>query len=330
MFRVLPVALVALLALASAADAAPKKTKLIELRVEGDGETLDEGTWYATGAAQVKGARKPNCQARPRATRFPGASALTVLGRAQLANPALDPVRTRPTDFGPQICQIGGLKSFGVFPNPNAGFLYYVNYAGATSSADVAKVKDGDRVLWHYAAFPSDPPQPGDPPSVNTGCALQLRDVPAHDEDGEFTVRVSAHGFACQSTNTGVAIAGADLSNPTGAGGLYDVSVGDGTAELYAERGQDVRSNRLAVCVGAASACPNAHGRTIVGSARADGLRGTPGFDAVRSAGGDDLINLRQGGRDRANCGGGDDVVRLKRGDGNDQVRGNCERIRRS
>ena len=75
MFRVLPVALVALLALAGTADAAPKNTKLVELRVEADGETLDDGTWYATGAAAVKGARNPDCDRRKRTTLVsPGAT----------------------------------------------------------------------------------------------------------------------------------------------------------------------------------------------------------------------------------------------------------------
>ncbi len=325
MFRVAPVALVALLALTAMAEAAPK-TKLVELRVEGGAETLDQGTWYASGAADVKGARNPDCDPRPRTTRFPGASAMTVLGRAQAFNPELDPVRTRPTDFGPQVCQIGELESFGVYPDPNAGFLYYVNYDSGFSSADLAKVENGDSVLWHYSVFPSDPPQPSDPPVVNTGCALQLANVPAHDGDGAFTVAVSAHGFGCASTDSGVTIAGAETATPAGSG-QYDVTVGDGTTELYAERGQDVRSNRFEVCVDDASACPTAHGRRIVGSRKADTLPGTPGNDVVRSGAGDDVIKLRAGA-DRANCGRGDDLVRLK--SGGDRIRGNCERIRRS
>jgi hypothetical protein len=319
------IALAAILSLAGTATAAPK-TKLVELRVEGDGATLDQGTWYATGAARLKRGINPDCDRRPRTTRFPGASAMTVLGRAQAFNPRLAPVRTRPTDFGPQVCQIGDLQSFGVFPNPNGGFLYYVNYEGATSSADVAKVANGDRVLWHYSVFPSDPPQPTDPPTVNTGCALQLRGVPPRDADGEFTVRVTAHGFACQSTNAGVTIMGADSATPTGANGRYDVTVGDGRTELFAARGQDVRSNRLEACVGAASECPSAHGRRIQGSSGADRLPGTAGDDVVQAAAGADVVTLR-GGSDRVNCGGGKDVVRVR---GKGDVIRNCERVRRS
>jgi Ca2+-binding RTX toxin-like protein len=328
MFPAVTVALIALLALAGAADAAPKKTKLVELRVEGDGETLDEGTWYATGATEIKGARNPDCDRRPRATKFPGATALTVLGRAQASNRALDPVRTRPTDFGPQVCQIGDLRSFGVFPGPNAGFLYYVNFESGFSSADLAKVKDGDSVLWHYSVFPSDPPQPSDPPTVNTGCALQLHDVPARDADGEFTVEVTAHGFGCASTASGVSIAGADSATPAG-GGLYDVTVGNGATELYAERDPDVRSNRFEACVGEATDCPAAHGRRIVGSPKADTLPGTAGDDVVRAGGGDDVVKVKSG-RDRVNCGGGEDVVRAKGTVKDDRIRPNCERVRRS
>jgi RTX calcium-binding nonapeptide repeat (4 copies) len=325
MFRAVFAALIALLAFAGAAEAA-QKTKLVELRVEGDGETLDEGTWYATGASEVKRARNPDCDRRPGTTQFPGTTALTVLARGQDSNSALAPVRTRPTDFGPQVCQIGDLQSFGVFPNPNAGFLYYVNYESGFSSADLAKVKDGDSVLWHYSVFPSDPPSPSDPPTVNTGCALQLRGVPAHDADGAFSVTVTAHGFGCQPTDAGVDIVGAETQSAAG-GGVYDVTVGDGTTELFATRGQDVRSNRFEACVAAAADCPSAHGRTIVGSAKRDRLAGTSGDDVVRAGGGDDALNVK-GGADRVNCGGGDDVVRLKRG--GDNVRSNCERVRRS
>ena len=328
MFRVVVVALTAL-SLSTAAAEAASRTKLVELRVEGDARTLDKGTWYAVRGQEVKRARRPSCEARPGTTRFRGASALTLLAGAQDFNRRLRPVRVRPTDFGPQVCQIGNLKSFGTFPDPNAGFLYYVNYESGFSSADLAKVASGDRVLWHYSVFPSDPPQPSDPPTANTGCALQLHDVPAHDADGTFQVEVTAHGFGCTSTAAGVTIVGAESSTPAGMG-RYTVTVGSGRTELFAVRGQDVRSNRLGVCVDAASDCPTAHGRKIVGSARADRLPGTRGFDVIRGRSGDDRINLRRGGRDRANCGRGDDVVVLKPGDGNDRIRANCERIRRS
>jgi hypothetical protein len=256
-----------------------------------------------------------------------------VLAGAQEFNRRLDPVRTRPTDFGPQVCQVGGTKSFGTYPDANAGFLYYVNFESGFSSADVAKVGSGDSVLWYYAAYPSDPP-PGDPVKVNTGCVLELLDVPAYDADGEFQVEVVAHGdFGvfddCDpDVATGVHIIGADTEGPAGSG-RFDVTVGPGRTELFAARNVDVRSNRMTVCVGDAADCPAAHGRRIVGSRRGDRLRGTAGYDRVRAAGGDDRINLRQGGNDRANCGRGEDVVRLG-GGGRDRVADNCEEVRRS
>ncbi len=328
MFRTIPLALLALAVLTGAAEA---KTKLVELRVEGDNQTLEKGTWYATGRAAVKRARRPNCQARPKTTTYTGASALTALARGQAFNPDLKPIRIRPTDFGPQVCRIGDLRSFGTYPEPNAGFLYAVNYASGFSSADLAKVANGDSVLWYYAVFPSDPP-PSDPPLVNEGCVLELSGVPAQDDDGDIDVQVAATGFPpyCDDdVSSGVAFAGADSVTPSGAG-EYTLELPPGTTEIYAHRPEDVRSNRFQVCVGAAADCPAAHGRTIVGSRRADRLPGTAGFDRIRAGAGKDRVNLRRGGADRVSCGPGDDVVLLRRGDGDDRVRRSCERIRRS
>ena len=329
MFRVVLPALIALIALTGAAQAA-SKAKLVELRVEGDGTTLEEGAWYATGSQPVKRGRTPSCEARNGSDRFTGATALTVLAGAADFNRDLRPVRTRPTDFGPQVCQVGGLRSFGTFPDPNAGFLYWVNYVSGFSSPDLADVDNGDSALWYYAVFPSDPPQPDDPPTANTGLPLELEGVPAHDADGEFTARVVVHDFDGTPTPvTDATIMGADAASHA-AGGEYEIRVGAGTTELFAARGADIRSNRLEVCVDQASDCPKAHGRTIVGSKRGDELKGTRGFDDISAGGGGDEIDLRKGGRDRADCGAGKDLVLLKRGDGDDRVGGDCERIRRS
>lgn len=315
-------AIAVLLVLPGAAGA---ETKLVELRVEGDGETLDEGTWYATHGQRVKRGKRPSCKPAKGKDRYVGATALTALAGAQDSNAGLQPLRTRQTDFGPQVCQIGEYRSFGTYPDPNAGFFYYVNYAPGFSSPDVAEVANGDSVLWHYVEFPADPPQPGDP-VVNTGCALQLHDVPAHDADGEFTVEVTAHGFGCAATDSGVEVVGAGMQTSAG-GGFYDVRVDPGTTELYAERDPDVRSNRYEVCVGEASECPAAHGRHVVGSNRGDRLPGTQGDDRISARRGKDRVVIKHGGRDAVNCGGGRDVVIKRSGDGPDEIADNCERV---
>jgi hypothetical protein len=67
----------------------------------------------------------------------------------------------------------------------------------------------------------------------------------------------------------------------------------------------------------------------MYGSTRADGIRGTRGWDRIKARGGADVVNLRSGGRDRVNCGGGGDKVILDRGDRDDRIRSSCERVLR-
>ena len=310
--------------------AAGAKTALVELRVEGPTKTLDPGTWYVTGSERVKRAKPgDDCDPRPGTRRFAGPNALGLLGSADDVNRKLDPVRFRDTDFGPQVCQIGNLRSFGHYPNASGGFLYWVDYVSGFSSPDLAALGNRQSVLWYHATFPSDPPQPGEP-SINTGRALELKGVPARDRDGEFTATVVIHGFdGTPSPVNDATIEGADQATPVG-GGRYEVTVGRGRSVLTAERGDDVRSNHVQTCFRAKfRKCPKAHGKRIVGSDRADRLKGTRGFDRISSGGGNDRINLRKGGKDRVRCGRGHDVVLLKRGDRDDRVRASCEEVRR-
>jgi hypothetical protein len=310
------------------APGAEARTALVELRVEGPTAALDPGTWYVTGTERVKRGRGDACRKRKGLDTYRGPNALGLLATAQGSNGKLSPVRARPTDFGPQVCQVGKLRSFGHYPNANGGFLYWTNYVAASSSADLVKLRNRDQVLWYYAAFPA-VPRGQDP--VNMGNPLELRRVPARDADGEFEARVVIHDFdGTPAPVNDATILGAESATPLG-NGEYAITVANGTSTLTAARGQDVRSNHVPVCVRAElSRCPKAHGRTIVGSGRGDELKGTRGFDRISSGGGDDRVNLRQGGRDRVKCGGGGDLVLLDRGDRDDRVADSCERVRRS
>lgn len=313
-----------LLALAAtllfSAQPAQARTALAELRVEGPAQTLDPGTWYVTGTERVKRGQGDECDPRSGSTRFAGPSALGILGSAADSNQNLDPVRARDTDFGPQVCQVGSLRSFGSFPGDSGGFLYWVDYVSGFSSADLAELRGGERVLWYYAEFGSAP--------VNDGLPLELKGVPARDGDGEFEVRVVAHDFdGTPRPADGATILGAESVTPLG-DGRYGVAVAPGRTLLTAERGQDVRSNHVETCFKAKlDRCPKAHGRTIVGSDRGDELEGTRGDDVIRSGGGDDRIDLRKGGRDKVDCGAGDDVVVWERGDRDDRTAPSCERV---
>ena len=105
----------------------------------------------------------------------------------------------------------------------------------------------------------------------------------------------------------------------TGPQGKATVTVaGEGTSSLRATRSSDgsIPSNRVAVCVNSdLSKCPNAHGKLILGSLRPDEIAGTPGWDRIWARGGDDLVNITSGGKDRVGCGIGRDTLVLARGD---------------
>ncbi len=149
---------VLLVVLVTSSGAAAKQSKIVELRVEGNGETLDEGTWYVPGQQSVRRGATPKCKARPGLDLFNGASALTLLAAAQQSNGRLRAIRTRATDYGPQVCQIGDLRSFGTYPAANGGFSYYVNYSPGFSSADVGQGRERRHrslalgLVWKYAS----------------------------------------------------------------------------------------------------------------------------------------------------------------------------------
>jgi hypothetical protein len=314
-------------------QAASARTDLVELRVEGPNSTLDSGTWYSVRDTEIKRAEGSDCDPLGGTLEFEGLSALTTLGSGAEVNPNLSPVRAVSFDFGPQVCQIAELQSFGAFPEANGGFNYWVNYAGGTSSADVAPVEKGDSVLWYYAIYP---PFEGRAARginpVNYGNVLELRKVPPADSDGEFTVTVFVHEY----DGTPVRFEGAEIEGVTAfedlGNGNYSVEAPDGFSTLAAVDPNPatghVRSNQLEVCVKAnLAACPSAHGRTIVGSGQRDILGGTAGWDAISTRGGDDQIRISSGGVDRVNCGAGDDRVLTGTEGEDDKIKNNCETV---
>jgi hypothetical protein len=323
----------ALLAATPRADAAA----LAELRVEGPDGTIDPGTWYVTGKEKVKRGRGDACKRVKGKRKFGGSTALGILGTAAKFKQSLAPIRVRGTSFGPQVCQVGEARSFGHFPNSSGGLLYYVDdeadslgYASGFSSADLATIGDGDRVLWTYSVFPPDPgPPTGD--EVNTGEVLELSQVPAHDEDGVFEVEVRKLDFGGSPSdvnNATVVNVDTGAQYQPNASGEYIISVGPGFTTLQARRGLDIPSDPITVCVDDDAAdCPSEHGRRIVGSAAGDALAGTAGWDAISSGGGDDEIDLTADGRDAVHCNGGSDTVRLDAGDSDDTIFGDCEEV---
>ena len=322
MSRMIPLALLALAALASTAEA---KTKLVELRVEGDNQTLEKGTWYATGPERALRSKPGDGCVRDgrRTVAVPGPSPLSLAQSGSESRGNLRQVRVRRDEAGLFTCEIGSVLGR-PFTDPDgfAGWSYYDDYVFGSAPADQVKLRNGDSILWVFSDFGSSP--------VNTGSSLELRGVPARTA-GKFTARVVEHLFdGTTDPGPGASIQGAESYTDLG-DGRYEIVVGRGVSTLRATRGLDIPSNRLEACSRQDLArCPKAHGRRIVGSDRADRLRGTAGFDVIRGRGGRDRINLRKGGEDRVNCGSGQDVVLVSTGDSDDRIRPNCERVRRS
>jgi hypothetical protein len=301
------------------------RTALVELRVEGPNETLDSGTWYVTGNERIRKSKPSDaCNRTTGKIRVPGPTPLALVQSAADDNRDLRQVRVRRDEAGLFVCEIGSILGR-PFSDPAgfAGWSYYENYVFGSAAADQLKLKDGDQILWAFSDFGAGTP-------ANTGPALELKRVPARTE-GTFTARVVEHIFD-GSTNpaTGATIEGAQSVDELG-NGRYEVTVGTGFRTLRATRGLDIASNQVETCSKPKLAkCPSAHGKTIVGSKGGDELRGTRGFDDISSRGGDDVLDLRQGGRDDADCGPGHDLVLIERGDTDNLISDSCERKRRS
>ena len=318
------VALFALfITLLSVAPAAEARTALAELRVEGPGTTLDPGTWYVTGNERIRKSKPGDACVRAKGRiAVNGPTPLSLVQSGSEVNGDLSQVRVRRDEAGLFVCEIGSVLGR-PFSDPAgfAGWSYYRDWEFGSAAADEIQLRGRTKILWVFSDF-------GLGTEANTGPALELRRVPARS-DGEFVAKVVAHGFdGTTSPVAGATIEGApavELAN-----GRYRVNVGRGTTTLRATRGLDIPSNQVETCMKPKlRKCPSAHGRTIVGSPRGDGLRGTKGWDTIKARGGRDRINLRKGGRDFVNCGGGKDVVLLRKGDRDDRLR-KCERVRRS
>jgi hypothetical protein len=309
---------------ALATPSASAKTALAELRVEGPTGTLDPGTWYVTGTEKIRKSRPGDTCVRDQGKlRFPGPTALGIAQTGSEHRKALRQVRVRLDEAGPFVCEIGGILGR-PFTDPAgfAGWSYWLDFEFGSQSADLVTLGRGDQVLWVFSDFGSEP--------VNTGSALELTGVPARS-DGSFEVEVIAHVFdGTTDPAEGATIDGASSVDELG-DGRYEVTVPNGRTTLTASREVDIPSNHVTTCVSdQPKECPRAHGRRIFGSDKRDKIKGTRGWDKISSGGGNDVIKLRNGGRDRVNCGAGKrDKVKIKRADNDDRIARNCEVIRR-
>jgi len=307
-------------------SAATARTVTAQLRVEGPGVTLDPGTYYVTGSAKVDRGSSSKCRANGRQATIQGPTALGILAPFSRLDPDGSPLlaRTDSSTPGLLLCRVGAFKA-------NQGFTkfwsYWVNNVPPSISADTLRLHGGDHVLWTFGVVVGGF---GGADDTNTGDVLTLKAPPAAEPGQPFEVTVRRHPFfGDPSPASGAMVSGGDAPAITDASGHADITISDqGNSALVATNRPDVPSNRVRVCVDAqASRCPTAHGKRIVGSPRADRIHATRGWDRIRARGGDDVVDLRAGGRDRVGCGPGRDRVLLEQGDHDDRIAASCERV---
>jgi hypothetical protein len=300
------------------------------LRVLTPNTTLEPGASYVTDSESLKTDPKALCfiggaGGSGDRVRMEGPTALGIVRSALDWNQALDPISvTDEFGFGLGVCGIGGKKG-----NSERFWSLALNHVDPAMSGDQVQLSDGDEVLWYLTTFPV-PPE------------LEITEWPAGvNSAGNIPVSVVEHSCTTDSeppfevhctTETdvdGATITGGD-SPVTTTDGQASVPVSDGKVALQATLGSDIPSNIAKVCVSEQEgACPGAddpHGATIYGRDKADRFSGTPGWDRIKAGGGDDRIDLTDGGVDHVNCGGGHDRVRVDV-PGDDHISRNCERV---
>ena len=299
----------------------------VQLRALTPSATIEDGTWYVTGRANIPTDPDADCffggeggSGKTRTVRGP--TALGIVKNASNWNHDLLPLSVtdefRDTLGSLAVCGIGGHSAdANTFWNPK------LNHKDLTVGADQQRVKNGNKVLWYLA------------PSSPTAAELVLK-VPAGVSPGPVEVTVLEH--VCEfpppdfelvcTTSPAEGASVTDAPTETDAEGKTTVNLSPPMHELRATRSSDITSETRTVCVNAdLSECPTVYGRTIIGRDKADEIDGTPGWDVIWGRRGSDTIDIRSGGRDEVHCGSGrhDTVIGVG---SKDIIDANCEHLR--
>lgn len=216
-----------------------------ELRVVGSGGKLLAEKTQGTATTSVKTDPKASCfgpgsGGSGASVPIPGNTAMGLLARASKSVAALRPLSISDSfDFGLAICGVGSSVAKG-----SSSWYLKVNHKALAVSGDAAKIKPGDEVLWALATTKA--------PSYKYPEELALS-APAKATAGmPFTVRVYAYNEkGVRKPAAGAKVTGA--SQPTGADGKTTVLLNK-PGLLIATDGENIPSNRAAVCVG--GKCP--------------------------------------------------------------------------
>ncbi|MBN1530363.1 MAG: DUF4430 domain-containing protein [Thermoleophilaceae bacterium] len=292
-----------------AAPATAGAAEQADLRVEA-GRQLSAAS-YVTDTARIKTTKSSTCNGSGETKTIQGANALSLLWSASAQTKALRPVAVSDEfDFGLLVCSVSSYTS-----SDSAYWLFKVDHKLPEVGADQYALKGGEEVLWYYSDTAA---------NLNTGDELVLQAPARAKPDGDVKVRVWVYDSAGKRS----AAAGATVGGQTtDAGGRATLSApAKGSLKLRAERGGDIASQTLSVCVTARDGCPSRRGKKLHGSAKADRIKGTKGPDTVAAGGGADRISVSGGGRDTVRCGSGKDRVSADR---KDRVGRDCEVVKR-
>jgi hypothetical protein len=230
----------ALIVVLSAAAAAVAKGPLVDLRVVGKGGKVLAEKPTGAGAVSVKASPKADCfgpgtGGSGETVSVKAPTAMSALAGASKSTASLRPLLiTDAFDFGLGLCGVGGDES-----TKELSWLFKVNHVAPEVGGDSARVEKGDDVLWALVPFP----YPDElflqaPRNVEAGRPFGVT-VFAYDAKGK------------RKPARGVTVSGA--SEPTGKDGTTTVVL-QGPRRLIARNGEDIPSNRDAVCVG--GKCP--------------------------------------------------------------------------
>jgi hypothetical protein len=295
------------------------------LRVLTPNTALEPGAAYVTDTESLKSDPKALCFAGGAGgsgdrVRMEGPTALGLVRSALDWNDALDPISvTDEFSFGLGVCGIGGKKG-----NQDRYWSVTVNHEDPGTGGDQAAVQTGDTVLWYLTSYPP-PPE------------LEISEYPSGTGVAPFQVTVVARSCTTDfppSCSTDP-VEGASVSGGQGLPSLTDAdghaqvpASSEGNLTLQATKDDYIDSAPVKVCVNATKGeCPVAPGLTIYGRDVRDQFSDTQGWDRIKAGGGNDRIDILNGGEDRVNCGAGRDKVIVDTSDHDDQIANNCERV---
>ena len=295
------------------APATASAAERADLRVEGASRPVAAAS-YITDTARIKTTTSTSCKGSGDVKSVQGPTALGLLWSGAAVTKRLRPVSVSDEfDFGLLVC---GISSF--VGGDTAFWLYKVDHKAPEVGADQFPLKGGEQVLWYFSDTTA---------NVNTGDELVLQ-APARAKPGSnVAVRVWSYDSAGKRTPAaGAVVQGEDEATTDAQGRVTLETPTQGTLRLRAERGPDIPSATVPVCITAKPSCPSRRGKRIFGSAKADRIAGTRGADTVSAGAGADRVSIRGGGRDKARCGKGRDRVSADR---SDRVGRDCEVVKR-